>query len=108
MKLTMSKDGHLRATVRIEHRIGREELIAACVLDLPHGEELTKDDIETAVRDCQARGGREVFECWRDGTDHTARPEEWASAQVRRHWPLLFSAQPTTAFNGKELTPNPR
>jgi hypothetical protein len=105
MNLTMSQDDQLRADIRIEYRIGRDELIAACILDLrpagplgPDVPPLRKLDIERAVRDCLHRGGSEIFVGWSDGLDDTTRHQlqEWATGQVRRHWPALFTTPTRT------------
>lgn len=92
MRITNSKDGQPRATIRVTHRIGLRELVIACILDLPHEQELTKNDIHVAVHECLQRGGSELFDHWADGIDDTDRMrlEEWATACVVRHWPHLL------------------
>ncbi len=92
MRITNSKDGQPRTTIRVTHRIGLRELVIACILNLPHEQELTKRDIKQAIHECLQRTGSELFDYWSENIDIADRErlEEWATAQVGRHWANLL------------------
>jgi hypothetical protein len=73
LHFTMSQDGKLRATVRVDARIGRENLAAVCLSLIQAGtdpEEIRRRQVEEELRVMLAQSGQDGwFTAWDDVVD---------------------------------------
>lgn len=92
---TMSKDGVARFNMRVNHRIGRDDLIRFLAFDQRYEETFDSYTSQRAVLDTVRftllTSGSEAADYWRDGvTEEDADAvEAWATETVDRLFPEL-------------------
>lgn len=104
MRFNRSKDGAVRATIRVDYRVGLDQLVtaAALVLDrdwqegddlIERASKLTKSEIEAELRSRLWANGEEAFlfvgERTYMGHELFSAAEEDCVGRVRELWPEL-------------------
>lgn len=93
MNPTMSKDGKVRATVRVQHRVDLDQVVSIlCLENQSVGDDppdLSRSAIDEQVRRELRFRGLEGADYWRDDVpdDEADALEEWATELVLRRYP---------------------
>jgi hypothetical protein len=104
-RVTDSRDGIPRMTIRVEYRVGREALVLALCYHVAHETYGTIDEVNVplnpsahwiieTIKGVYRRRGTEAPDFWTDDTDDldTDEVERWAQAAVNGAFPGLASA----------------
>ena len=96
MRFTNSRDGVHRGNLRVEYRLGRDDLINALCADYSSTSDLellpdhmSRDDIIRSVKVQYYRKGTESVDYWSDDVDEDdeERLREWAAERVDYAFP---------------------